>query len=303
MSSEQLHKHTHENTHGHSHDHEHEHMHGHSPEHEHMHGHTHENGHCHTHRPAASTAHAAKILCIRPQSGLSGDMLLCGLALMLELDDSALAARLQSLNMPELQNCIHIEDRFVSGIRGKSARVDLPAEHAHRTLTDILRIIETGAMPQNAKKLAAAAFTLLAEAEGEIHGKNTADVTFHEVGALDSIADICLACTLFAELAPDAFICGALPLADGAIHCRHGIIPSPAPAVLKLLQGVSVCSFAGTGETVTPTAIALLKTFGAQFGGWPNMNIEKTALVYGGKTFENAPNGSIFVLGAQSTAH
>lgn len=277
-------------------DHKHEHHHEH---HEHTHEHVHEHGHYgHTHEHTHhSPKQHEKILCIRPQSGLSGDMLLCGLASLLELSQEQINAHLKSLNLPGLENCLSIQNHFVGGIQGKNAVVTLPHEHSHRTLTDILDIIKKSSMQENAKELARAAFTLLAEAEANVHGKEAKDVTFHEVGALDSILDICLACAFFAELNPDVFICGPLPLADGSIYCAHGIIPSPAPAVLSLLNNVAVCSFAGSGETVTPTAIALLKTLQARFGKWAAMNVEKNVLVYGSKVFENAPNGSIFALG------
>lgn len=280
----------------------HDHTHSHGGEHTHFHSHSREHACDHIHGHGPKFQKEQKILCIRPQSGLSGDMLLCGLACLLNLDNAALNERVQSLRLPSLENCLSIADKSVNHIAGKNAEVSLPHEHAHRTLNDILTIIEASAMPQKAKELAEKTFTLLAEAEAQVHGKKTEEVTFHEVGALDSIVDICMACLLFAELDPDSFVCGALPLADGVIECRHGLIPSPAPAVLRLLEGVSVCSFQGKGETVTPTAIALLKSLGAEFGTWPSMNIEKTVLVYGGKTFENAPNGSIFALGGSFCA-
>lgn len=266
-------------------------------EHEHEHHHTHEHNHDYSHDHRHETHAPEKILCIRPQSGLSGDMLLCGLASLLELSEKQINAYLKTLNIPALENCLHIQNRFVGGIQGKNAEVTLPHEHSHRTLIDILALIDKSSMQDTAKKLAAKTFTLLAEAEGNIHGKEAKDVTFHEVGALDSILDICLACEFFVELNPAHFICGPLPLADGSIHCAHGIIPCPAPAVLSLLNNVAVCAFSGTGETVTPTAIALLKTLQAQFGNWASMQIEKNVLVYGSKIFENAPNGSIFALG------
>lgn len=274
--------------------HTHEHHHG-EHTHEHMHEHVHEHDRTHEHHHVQKQHE--KVLCIRPQSGLSGDMLLCGLASLLELSQEQINAHLKTLNLPQLENCLTIQSRFVNGIQGKNAEVTLDHEYIHRTLLDILNIIHKSSMQDKAKELAANTFTLLAEAEGAVHGKEAKDVTFHEVGALDSILDICLACAFFVELNPAHFICGPLPLADGAIHCAHGIIPSPAPAVLSLLKDVAVCAFSGFGETVTPTAIALLKTLQAQFGNWASMQIEKNVLVYGSKIFENAPNGSIFALG------
>ena len=279
-------------------EHSHKHSRGHSRQHSHTDEHTHhEHGHTHEYQHNAQGKTRQKILCIRPQSGLSGDMLLCGLASLLELSQEQLNSHIKTLNFPQLEDRVRIEDRFVNGIRGKSAHITLEHEHAHRTLADIKKIIEKSGMHENAKDLAVKTFTILAEAEGNVHGKEADAVTFHEVGALDSILDICLVCALYTELAPDNFICGPLPLADGTIHCMHGLIPSPAPAVLALLQGAAVCPFAGKGETVTPTAIALLKTLEAHFENWASMRMEKTVLVYGGKIFENAPNGSIFALG------
>lgn len=280
--------HTHEHAHHPEHSHEH-HSHEHT-HHEHAHEHTHEH-----HHPARKQDE--KILCIRPQSGLSGDMFLCGLASLLELSQEQINEYLKTLNLPQLENCLTLQNRFVNGIRGKNADVNVAHEHSHRTLLDILDIINKSSMQDKAKELACAAFTLLAEAEGAVHGKEAKDVTFHEVGALDSILDICLTCAFFVELNPAIFICGPLPLADGSIHCAHGIIPSPAPAVLSLLNDVAVCSFSGSGETITPTAIALLKALQAKFGKWAAMKVEKNVLVYGSKIFENAPNGSIFALG------
>lgn len=88
-------------------------------------------------------------------------------------------------------------------------------------------------------------------------------------------------------------------MCDGCIACAHGIIPVPAPAVVELLEGVPVRPFQGDGETVTPTAMALLRALGAQFGPWPSMRVEKQALVYGTRIFPNAPNGALFALGAR----
>jgi pyridinium-3,5-bisthiocarboxylic acid mononucleotide nickel chelatase len=93
------------------------------------------------------------------------------------------------------------------------------------------------------------------------------------------------------------FVCGPLPLCDGTVRCDHGLLPAPAPAVLDLLQGVPVRGIQSEGETVTPTAIALLKGLGAQFGAWPEMTIARTALVYGGRVLPGVPNGALFATG------
>ncbi len=247
--------------------------------------------------PCHLLKHGAKTLCIRPQSGLSGDMLLCGFASLLNLSNEALNNLISTLGLSQLDKTISIEKCFVHGIQGKRAKVILPHEHSHRANKDIQDIIEKSSLTEKAKQYAKTTFNILAKAEAAVHGKEIHEICFHEVGALDSIVDICISCALFDLLEIEQFICGPLPLADGVIHCEHGLLPSPAPAVLQLLENIPVCAFIGKGETITPTAIALLKALEAQFGLWPNMIIKTNILVYGSKTFENAPNGSIFALG------
>ena len=229
-------------------------------------------------------------------------MMLAGMALMCGAGQADLQELVASLRLPGLEGSVRLEERAVRGVAGWGAAVHLPHEHAHRSLIDILGIIRSSALAPEAAAFAEKTFSLLAQAEGAVHGRPPEEVTFHEVGALDSIVDICLVCALYARLAPARFVCGPLPLADGGVLCAHGWLPVPAPAVLRLLEGVPVRSFPGEGETVTPTAIALLKALGARFGPWPGMLIERQALVYGTKIFENAPNGSIWAFGPGTEA-
>ena len=272
----------------HHHEH-HSHEHGH-----HAHGHHHAHGPCH-HSHAQPHRHG-NILTIRAHSGLSGDIMLAGLMRMTKISAEDFEARLASL-MPELAGSVELVRREVNHIGGWHARVDLPHQHEHRTLRDILGIIEKSGLSERGRELSAATFTLLARAEAAVHGKKPEDVHFHEVGALDSILDICMACELFALLGPAHFVVSPLPVADGHVHCAHGIIPVPAPAVLELMEGVPVRPFPAQGETVTPTAMALLKALGAEFGPWPAMRVEKRAIAYGTKVFEGAPNGALFAFG------
>lgn len=303
----------HSHGHKHSHDHKHDHDHDKTPkaksccgkhEHDegcgghgkkragHLHEYTHE-GHHHSHHHAAG----GSVLVLRPSTGISGDIMVTGLARMLDADQSHIDAHIVSIGLPELAGGLRVEAHSLNEVGGWISRVTLPHEHAHRTLADILGIIGKSDMTPGAKTLASSAFSILAEAEGAVHGKEVSTVSFHEVGALDSILDTCLAAALFAELAPARFVCGSLPLCDGAIRCAHGVLPSPAPAVLRLLRGVPVHGIASQGETVTPTGLALLKAFGAEFGSWPAMILEKETMAYGTKVFPNVPNGAIFAYG------
>ncbi len=249
------------------------------------------------HPPHRQTQAEDDLLTVRAVSGLSGDMMLAGLASLAELTGKELQALVGELKISALEGCLSVEPRTVNHVAGVGCRVDLPHEHAHRNLADILKLITASSMPEPAKDLAARAFTLLGEAEATVHGTKAADVTFHEVGALDSILDICLVCRLFLLLRPARFVCSPLPLADGVIMCAHGRVPSPAPAVLRLLEGVPVRGFSGGGETVTPTALSLLKALEAEFGPWPAMTVRQTTISYGTRVFTDAPNGAVWALG------
>jgi len=243
---------------------------------------------------------AGPILVIRPQSGLAGDMLAAGLLGLAGTAPAELNDFLAVLNLGHLAGPVALVEKMVNQISGLGLKAELPEEHEHRNLKDVEDFLAATSLSEKARLLAVRTFRLLAEAESEVHGLRPEDIHFHEVGALDSILDIGLAALLLDRLGPGRLICGPLPLRDGTIHCRHGLLPSPAPAVLKMLPGVAVTALAGSGETVTPTALAFLKSAGAEFGPWPEMVVERQALAYGTKIFTDVPNGAIFALGRAS---
>lgn len=249
------------------------------------------------------------ILTIRSHSGLSGDMLLSGLAVIsmekMSIDPQSPAGRewLASVLdriMPDMGYKARLELESVNGIRGWRLFLDLPHEHEHRNIDSIGEIIAKSSISAKAKQGALECFDLLAQCESAAHGIAAREVHFHEVGALDSILDICGVCELLDLLEPLRIVCGPLPVCDGEIHCAHGILPAPAPATLRLLRGIPLKPFAGAtdaGELLTPTAMALLHVLNVEFGPWPAFQMDYEALVYGQRTFDNAPNGVIFALG------
>ncbi|MCD8339187.1 MAG: LarC family nickel insertion protein [Burkholderiales bacterium] len=237
-----------------------------------------------------------KVLTVRMHSGLAGDMFLCGLLRMLAYTQEQTNEILCGI-FPKLTGTVRLTRKSVNNIGGWFCEVDLPHEHEHRNLKDVLDIISTAQMSEKAKELASKTFEIVAQAEGEVHSLPIDQVHFHEVGALDSILDICLTCELFARLAPDVLIVSPLPVADGQIKCAHGIIPCPAPAVQALLPNMQVRPFPALGETVTPTAVALLKALNPTFGNWPRMQIEKIDTVYGTYEYPGVPNGATFAFG------
>lgn len=235
------------------------------------------------------------IVVIRPNSGLSGDILVAGLSALAGPDQ--LDQRLAALNLEQLIGRVGLVQRQVSQVSGLGLEVDLPQEHEHRHLKDIEEFFSRAEIDERARQLAVKTFRILAEAEGAVHGYPAAEVHFHEVGALDSIMDIGLVSVLLAELAPARLICGPLPICDGVIRCQHGLLPSPAPAVLRLLEDLPVVGLASRGETVTPTAVALLKAAETEFGPWPAMVVEKQTIAYGARILPGVPNGAIFARG------
>ena len=112
---------------------------------------------------------------------------------------------------------------------------------------------------------AEAIFALLAEAEAEVHGIAVEDVTFHEVGAWDSIADVVCAAWLIDSLDPAAWSCAPLPLGGGRVRTAHGMLPVPAPATALLLRGLPTFHDGVGGERVTPTGAAILRHLDPSF--------------------------------------
>jgi len=233
---------------------------------------------------------------LRTPSGISGDMLLTGLAQLAGVSNAELSAIVDSIGVDALRDCVTIEPHHVNWITGHQARISLPHEHHHRTPKLIYDIIDASALPHAAKDLSKRAFAILAEAEATVHGCSVEEVHFHEVGALDSILDTCVAAALFTRIDPAEFHCSPLPMCDGIIRCEHGLLASPPPAVQEMLTGVPVYGVDASGETVTPTALAFLKAAGARFGKWPQCEVVASARAYGGKVFETLPNGANFFL-------
>jgi uncharacterized protein (DUF111 family) len=244
---------------------------------------------------------AIDCLVIRAPSGMGGDMLAAGLARLLALDQDALSLRVRRIGLAALEGTVMLEPRNVNGISGWGMRVTLPRQHVHRTLSDIEALIAASALGESSRAIAQVAFERLAKAEAEVHDIPPDQVHFHEVGALDSVLDVCLVADLYVELGSPQVVCSPLPVSDGVVHCDHGMLATPAPAVLQMLEGVPVYGIEGAGETVTPTALALLHALGTQFGPWPALTVKRTTRAYGTRVISGVPNGAIFACGSTLT--
>ena len=175
-------------------------------------------------------------------------------------------------------------------------------DHAHgRSYAEIRALIEGSDLSDFVKKHALGIFHRVAVAEAKIHGATVESIGFHEVGALDSIADIVLACVGIEELGVEKVFCG--PLADGRgwIDCAHGRFPIPAPATLEILQGIPVGQIDEPFEFITPTGAAIAAEFGAGFGPMPRMKVEKIGYGLGSRDLASRPNVLRAVLGVLET--
>jgi uncharacterized protein (TIGR00299 family) protein len=194
-------------------------------------------------------------------SGISGDMLL-GALLDAGLDLASLRDALAPL--PLAGYSLEAESVTEHGISGTRlhVRLDERAPHAHRRLADIIALLDAASLPARAHERALATFQRLAEAEATIHGTTPDEVTFHEVGAVDSIVDIVGAALALDLLDVTDVYCSELPLTSGRVRSAHGALPVPAPATLELLTGTDAVwrSVPTEGELVTPTGAALVAT-------------------------------------------
>lgn len=153
-------------------------------------------------------------------------------------------------------------------------------EHGHRHLPEIATIIKSALLPPIVEKYSLEIFQQLAIAEGKVHGIPPEQVHFHEVGALDAIADIVCTCAGLEWLGIEEVFCSAMPTGGGFVNCEHGSLPVPVPAVLKLWEMFKVPIFSNgiDRELVTPTGVAIAVALSTKFGSIPAMNISKIGL-------------------------
>lgn len=214
-----------------------------------------------------------KIIYLDPVGGIAGDMFLS--ALLDALNDRSIENKM--LRQLERLPIAHWQWKEENVRRGSfcGTKIDFQAEEeaTHRHLSDIIAMVKAADFPTAAEAKILETFDILAEAESKVHGVSKEEVHFHEVGAIDTILDICAVCYLLTEISVEKILCAPLPMGNGTLRCAHGEISLPAPAVAALLTGAKVKKSDICGETVTPTGIALLKAFSCEFQAMPTMEI------------------------------
>ena len=188
-----------------------------------------------------------------------------------------------------------------SGISATRAQVRTAHEHAHRHLSDILKIIDESGLSAGVKERAAHIFSRLAEAEARVHNQPVASIHFHEVGALDAIIDVVGACIGFELLGVERFVSSALHVGSGTVLMAHGRFPVPPPAVAELLKDAPVYASDIVGELVTPTGAAIISTVCREYGALPVMRVASTGYGAGTREYERFPNVLRLMLGDDET--
>ena len=232
-------------------------------------------------------------------SGISGDMTVGAL-----LDAGAPAAPLiDALEALETGAKFEVEKTRRGGVTASKFRVIVPAEApAHRHLKHILGMIDKSPLTDRAKQNASNVFRRLGEAEARVHGVPVEKVHFHEVGAVDSIADIIGACVALDLLGIGEIHTSAINVGSGTVNTEHGMLPVPAPATAALLEGKPIYARGPAVELTTPTGAALVATLSAHFGALPAMSILSIGYGAGDRDFKDQPNVLRVLVGDRTTA-
>lgn len=158
--------------------------------------------------------------------------------------------------------------------------------HSHHGMKEIEHILSHLKLPPAVLENVREVYGLIADAESKVHGQPVELVHFHEVGALDAVADIAAVCLLIHELSPDLIVTSPIHVGSGQVKCAHGILPVPAPATELLLQNIPSYGGSVEGELCTPTGAALLRHFSHKFGSRPLMCVRQVGYGMGKKDFE-----------------
>jgi uncharacterized protein (TIGR00299 family) protein len=228
-----------------------------------------------------------KIAYLDCASGISGDMTL-GALVDAGVDLAAINDGVQSLGLPGVR--ITSSEVKKHGFRATQVIVEHEPEHAHRHLHHICDMIDAGRLTDRQKDLAKRIFTRLGEAEAKVHGTTIRKVHFHEVGAVDSIADIVGAAIGWDLLGVDRIVCSAVPTGQGRINIAHGLCSIPAPATGELLKGIPLLDSTVQAELTTPTGAAIVATMVDEFGGMPAMTIDAIGYGAGQRELNEQPN-------------
>jgi hypothetical protein len=232
-------------------------------------------------------------------SGIAGDMALGSL-----IDAGADLDEVRGLceRLPVTGWKLDAEPVMRSGIAATKAIVLAEETSVVRTAAHIAALVEEGRLPDRVRTRALATFQALAEAEGHLHRRPPSQVHFHEVGGLDAIVDVVGTCAALEVLGIDEVHSSPVAQGHGMHRTAHGLLPSPAPAVVELLKGAPTYGVDVDVELTTPTGAALLAANVVGFGPMPDMTVEASGFGAGTHEMEERPNLTQVVLGQRREA-
>jgi len=213
-------------------------------------------------------------------SGASGDMLLgalLGAGVPLDVIAEAVVAV-----APE-HVALDPEPVTRNGFAAVRCHVEVADSSTHRTWRDVHALLSGARLAEGVRRRALAAFEELALAEARVHGTDPGDVHFHEVGALDAIADVVGVCAGLEHLGLDRLVVSPVAVGSGTVRGTHGTMPVPPPAVAELLRGVPTYAGDVPLEMCTPTGAALLTSSATEYGPQPAMSTRAIGVGAGGR--------------------
>jgi uncharacterized protein (TIGR00299 family) protein len=228
-------------------------------------------------------------------AGASGDMLLGALVdagVPLDVPAAAIAA------LPVEEIRLETESVTRHGLGATRVHVHAPGSPHHRTWPDVRALLAEATLAPAVRDGALAVFERLAVAEGRVHRISPDEVHFHEVGALDALADVVGVVAGFEHLGLSRLSAGPVALGSGSARGAHGVVPIPGPAVLELLQGIPVVAGAVPAEMCTPTGAALVAHLVGEWTTLPPMRVERVGMGAGGRDPVELPNVVRLVLGS-----
>ena len=245
-------------------------------------------------------------------SGISGDMLL-GAFVQAGVAPELLHETLAALKLGATLDIRTVDRGGISSVKVDVVEKGHAAEsahhhhhhhhhHEHRSLSSIRELIENAALPKPVRATAIRTFELLGASEAKIHNVPVETIHFHEVGAVDTIADIVLTAAAVHASDIEAWHCSPLNVGGGTVDCAHGRLPVPAPATADLLLGVPTWSSGAVGELVTPTGAALVRALDCHFGTSPAMRVEKIGYGAGTRNPSGTANALRLSLGTVDEA-
>lgn len=240
------------------------------------------------------------VLYLDPIGGIAGDMFMAA-CLDLGVDQAQLERELAKLG--DLGYRLDVKRRHDASIAGLHVDVVVDGPQPHeRGYVEIAGMIEASTLSDAVKKAALKVFRVIAEAEAHVHDKPVDQIHFHEVGAIDSIVDVCAAAICLEALGWPRVVASPPPAGSGTTMSVHGVIPIPPPATLQMMRGRRMRP-SGPKERTTPTGAGILVALTEEVETMPDLSVEKVGYGVGTFVFEDAPNILRAVLGRAARGH